>query len=108
MESKNRERKLKPWSKIWFFGDSQLYMDTPVIWFSDEHVVCDYSECGLYIASKHMDNGNSFVEITLKELFDKYELWTPITAENNGIAKQFIENNIMSLQDLLVYLLLKK
>jgi hypothetical protein len=99
------ETKFRPWSHLRFYGDSELRLDDPVIWFPDEHVICDYTECGLYIAGKHVSAGYKPVEIILKDIFDKYELYTPVHAEGNRIAQQFREYKIEILWDLLLHLL---
>jgi len=107
MESKNREKKFRPWRYIRFFGDSELNANDIVMWFFESHEVCDFSECGLYIASKRIENGEKFREIRLKDLLEFYEYWTPVFADGDRIAIFFRENDIKTLQELIVTLLLK-
>ena len=91
--------------RVWFFGDSrELRLEDPVLVFVEEGVVCDFTECGAYIASKHVAHGHKPLEVPLKEVFNLFDLATPVHAENNGIAHLFEEYNIRTLQDLLVYL----
>jgi hypothetical protein len=89
--------------KIRFFGDStQISTNEPIIYFPSAKVVCDYSECGLYIANKHMSVDKP-MEITLSELVKMFPDETVIEAENNGIANFFRINNIKTLKDLITY-----
>ena len=88
--------------KIRFFGDSVLSVNDSIIYFPSAKVVCDYSECGLYIANKHMDIDNP-IETTLEAVIKMFDPETIIEAENNGIARFFERNNIKTLKDLIAY-----
>lgn len=88
-----------------FFGDSELSACEPLIYFPNVKVACDYSECGLYIASKHF-NVDKPMYTTLPRLISllstiydevKVEAW------NNGIARFFEKNNIKTVKDLCSY-----
>jgi len=91
---------------IMFFGDSnRLYGDDPVFYFSSAGVVCDFSECGNYIAWKHRMRGYKYSIIRLGELInllaEKYALdEIRVEAHNNGIAWFFRRNGIKTMKDL--------
>ena len=88
-------------SRLVFFGDGCLGMgrDEPVIFFPKSRVVCDYSECGLYIASKHL-NREKPARVKLGAVVEQVNANTKVTAWNNGIAIFFAENNIKTVSDL--------
>ena len=73
------------------FGDGQLWLDEPVFVLTknkdDYPVICDASECGMYIASKHAKAGFSVKRATLKEVLDTYADYE-VEAWNNLIARQ--------------------
>jgi len=89
--------------KIRFFGDgAQLTPYQTIIYFPNVKVACDYTECGLYIASKHIDIDKP-IETTLSELVKMFPEETAIEAENNGIAQFFQKHNIKTIKDLVTY-----
>jgi hypothetical protein len=92
--------------KLTFFGDSELRPSHPVMVFDHGEYgacVCDWTECGMYIASKHLRNGDKLVEVTVEELFKMFPLDIEVEAWNNGIAWFFRRNNIKTLKDLYAY-----
>jgi hypothetical protein len=93
--------------KIKFFGDGELSAENPIIYFPKNKVICNFSECGLYITSKYITiekpkytNLKRIVKL-LSKIYnaDNVELY----ADNNGIAKFFEKNNIKTLKDLISY-----
>jgi len=91
---------------IRFFGDAQLTEKEPLIWFPNAKVACDFSECGQYIAQKHIKANYKHTLTTLdsliKLLTTKFER-VNVKAENNGISRFFKRNNIKTLRDLTEY-----
>jgi hypothetical protein len=92
--------------KITFFGDGWLTAMEPLMYFPNRHVACDYSECGLYVASKHYERGEKVVFTNLQHLarllltiYGDVEL----EAYNNGIATFFARNGIKTLRQLCEY-----
>ena len=97
-------------TEIRLFGDSsKLRIDESIFAFvnsSSQLVICDYSECGLYIASKH--SGKAEIEqlkklITLRDviaftssLLDSVK----VTAHNNGYARVLEKQGIHDLGQL--------
>lgn len=90
---------------ISFFGDAQLTANEPLIYFPNAKVACDYTDCGRYIASKHLDIDKPTCT-TLPKLISLlsvvYER-VKVVAWNNGIAHFFRRENIETLQDLADY-----
>jgi len=93
--------------KLLFFGDSELSAKEPIIYFPINKVVCDYSDCGLYVASKYAEKHKPIytnLQKLIKVLSDFYDTETiELFAYNNGIAKFFNENNLKTLNDLINY-----
>ena len=95
------ELKEKP--TIAFFGDSrELYGSMNVIYFAKDRTVCDYTECGIYVASKVALREKPKI-MTLKQLIEvlREEYGNVnVKAWNNGFAITFRERNIKTLSDL--------
>jgi len=91
--------------KLTFFGDSELRPSHPVLVF--EHgeyaCICDWTECGMYVASKHLRDGDAFIEVAVEDLFRMFPLDVEVEAWNNGIHHFFERNNIRTLGDLRAY-----
>jgi len=90
---------------IRFFGDAELTANEPLIYFPNAKVACDFTECGLYIASKHLDTDKP-VYTTLPRLISLLSAvysTVRVVAWNNGIARFFKRENIKTLEDLANY-----
>ena len=86
---------------IYFYGDAEPFPEEVVIHFPTERVVCDYTECGMYIASKHVRIRKvKGVRTTLKDLLNTLEDETPVEAWNNGIVAYFRRYRIKTVGDL--------
>jgi len=87
--------------KIVFYGDSELYLEQPLISFeySDRIVMCDFTECGLWVASG-LSKDRVYRVKPLSEYLSEYDENLPIESENCGIARFFKENKIKTLKDL--------
>jgi hypothetical protein len=87
--------------KIVFFGDSYLSLNSFLMIFNEEDriVVCDASECGMYVTSKFSTKYEGQLKI-LSELIKELDGDIPVEAYNNGIAHFFFENEIHSIRDL--------
>ena len=81
------------------FGDGQLWLDEVVFVLSrdkdDDPVICDASECGMYIASKHVKAGFLAKHVTLREALETYADYE-IEAWNNLIARQLKDLGVMN------------
>ena len=81
------------------FGDGELWLDEMVFVLTrdegDDPVVCDASECGMHIASKHIRAGFSVKQTTLKEALETYADYK-IEAWNNVIARQLRTLGVMN------------
>ena len=94
---------------IVFFGDGHLTPNEPLILVKNDSVVCDYSECGMYIAEKHLKYYGGIPRFTrlnkfISSFIGKYDLSEiRVIAYNNGIATFFREHNIRTLKDLAEY-----
>ena len=91
---------------IRFFGDAELTEKEPLIWFPNAKVACDYTECGLYIAQKHImanyKHTLTALDALIRLLTAKFER-VNVKAENNGISRFLKRNNIKTLRDLARY-----
>jgi len=77
-------------SRILLFGDGELWLDEIVMVLTKEGhdpVVCDTSECGGYIANKHVKAGFTIKRTTLREALLSYPDYK-VEAWNNRIASQ--------------------
>lgn len=90
---------------IKFFGDSELTANEPLVYFPQAKVACDYSDCGRYIASKHLDVDKATITTLprLIELLSVVYETVRVTAWNNGIAQFFERNRIQTFGDLAQY-----
>jgi hypothetical protein len=89
--------------KVTFYGDSyELKPHHPVMVFikGEYATVCDWSECGMYVAGGCIKDGERPVEVKVEELFRMFPLDVEVDAWNNGIACFFRRNNIKTLRDL--------
>jgi hypothetical protein len=68
----------------------------------DRIVVCDASECGMYVTSKFSTKYKGQLKI-LSEFIKELDGDIPVEAYNNGIAHFFFENEIHSIRDLKKY-----
>jgi hypothetical protein len=87
---------------IRFFGDSRLDESSIVLYFEKSKVITDYTECGIYVASKFRSLEEPVV-CNLYELIMSLPLEEEVIAENNGIANFFTETNIKTVGDLVKY-----
>jgi len=80
------------------FGDGQLWLDETVFVLTkdkdEDPVICDASECGMYIASKHAKAGFLAKRVTLREALETYADYE-IEAWNNLIARQLKTLGVM-------------
>jgi len=80
------------------FGDGSLWLEEPVFVLTrnkdDDPIICDTSECGMYIASKHAKAGFLAKRVTLREALETYADYD-IEAWNNLIARQLKDLSIM-------------
>lgn len=77
-------------SRILLFGDGKLWLNGIVMVLTKEGhdtVICDTSECGGYIANKHVKAGFTVRRTTLREALRSYPDHK-VEAWNNGIASQ--------------------
>ena len=84
--------------RLLMFGDGQLRLDEVVFILArdgNDPVVCDASECGMYIASKHVRDGFSVKRATLREALEAYADYE-IEAWNNAIARQIRSLGVMN------------
>jgi len=85
--------------RLLMFGDGQLWLDEVVFVLTrderDDPVVCDASECGMHIASKHIRAGFSAKRTTLREALEAYADHK-IEAWNNAIARQLRALDVMN------------
>jgi hypothetical protein len=89
--------------KVLFFGDSRrLYADEPVIVAKKDGyiVVCDLTECGVYIASKLHAWGCALEKALLESVLNGIPDNAEVEAWNNGIAQWFREAKIRTIGDL--------
>ena len=80
------------------FGDGQLWLGARVMLLEKpgcNPVVCDFSECGLYIATKHVDCGFTVYDTTLEKVLLRYPD-LEIVAWNNHIARQLHTWNLIN------------
>jgi hypothetical protein len=89
-------------SKIIFFGDGELYIYEPLIYFKERGVVCNFSECGSYVAGKQALKEKPII-VTLNEIINSVDHNSKVEAWNNGIARFFERNNIKTIGDLAKY-----
>ena len=87
---------------IKFYGDSRLDESSLVLYFPSQKVVTDYTECGIYVASKFREKEEPLL-FTLYELISVLLPEEEVVAENNGIANFFAETNIKTVGDLVKY-----
>jgi hypothetical protein len=87
---------------IRFFGDSRLDESSLVRFFPSQKVVTDYTECGIYVASKFLKEEEPLI-CNLYELVMSLPPEEEVYAENNGIANFFAETNIKTVGDLVKY-----
>jgi len=84
--------------RLLMFGDGQLWLDEVVFVLTrdegDDPVICDASECGMYMASKHVKAGFRVKRATLKEVLDTYADYE-VEAWNNLIARQLKDLGVM-------------
>jgi hypothetical protein len=88
-------------SKLTFYGDGHPYLYEPVMWFPKQHIVCDYSECGLWVSSGWFEIGEECIRTWLKEVLKNYSPETEVHAEANCKANFFRRNNIKTVKDLI-------
>jgi hypothetical protein len=88
-------------SKLRVYGDAQPYLDEPVRWFPKVHLICDYTEDGLWVSRGYIEDGEDYITTTLREVLKHYNPQTQIHAEANGKAMFFIRNNVKTVGDLL-------
>ena len=92
---------------VWLYGDGPLAAETPVLFFEEAGVICDFSECGTYMASKYMIHGDELpVLATLKDVARQLEKLheagsLEIKASNNGIAVRLEKHGVKTLKDLI-------
>ena len=92
---------------VWLYGDGPLAPGTPVLFFEEAGVVCDFSECGTYIASKFMAHGDELPTLAilrdvvrqLEKLYRAEEV--EVRAYNNGIAVRLASLGVKTLADLI-------
>ena len=84
--------------KLLMFGDAQLYLGARVMLLEKpgcNPVVCDFSECGMYIAGKHARDGFTVQHTTLEQALSKYAHYE-LVAWNNYIARQLHTWNLIN------------
>ena len=80
------------------FGDGELWLDEVIFVLTngkDDPVICDASECGLYIAFKHVKAGFSIKHTNLREALETYADHR-VEAWNNLIARQLRSMKVMN------------
>ncbi|GEM_PF-2567217 len=89
--------------EVWFFGDAPPTWLEPVIVFEegDALVICDFTECGLYIASKYMRRGYRWREERLVDALEGLDPSTPVRAYNNGKALWMRRMEVETVGDLI-------
>ncbi|RLI80644.1 hypothetical protein DRP04_07945 [Archaeoglobales archaeon] len=85
---------------MWFYGDSRPSKSDGVIVFRLRGVACDYTECGIFIASKYATLEKP-VKMTLGELLESLPKDERVYADNNGFSKFFREHGIKTVGDFL-------
>ena len=89
-----------------FFGDAYGFSLTEnVLYFPRNKVVCDFTECGMYIANKHAKHEKP-QEINIMQLLYRLPWDTKVKAHNNGIARFFEDHDIKTVRDLIRAILL--
>ena len=89
--------------KLFMFGDGELWLDERVIVLTKDGydpVICDYSECGCYIAHKHALAGFTASSTTLREALRRFNDHS-IEAWNNGIARHLRRLGVKTTRELL-------
>ena len=92
---------------VWFYGDGAIHPERPVLFFEESLVICDFSECGFYIASKMaIFGGEQPIYATLKDVLRQLEKLhdpetTEVKASNNGIAVKLQTMKVKTLADLI-------
>jgi len=95
-------RRMKEEVRFLLFGDVEPRDYEPVLVFhtKDQIIVCDFSECGMHVAMKHVKSGLHPSRMKLIEILSQYPEY-PIEAWNNIKARYIRKHNIKTAKDLL-------
>jgi activator of 2-hydroxyglutaryl-CoA dehydratase len=106
MKEQQLDLEIKNIRKVKLYGDSHISKSSICYVFVKDDIItiCDFTECGIYVASGYIASGVYYTIAPIMQILQNIPDNVPVYAENNTIAWDLKTNNIKTVKDLKEYL----